>query len=356
MSSEAARGLGKPDASDNEGNQGAVKGFALRFYHEFKNDDVTGMAAEIAYHLIFAIPPLIILTVMVTALLNRYTGIAVVDNFHSMVNQHAPGEMKPVLNSVIDNAIGKVGGGAASFGVAITGILSLWSGSNAINSFIKGFNRMQDVEEGRSFAKKRLVALGLTLAMIIFIIVSFALFVYGKAIGNFIADQVGFGSTFNTTWNILRWPIAILLVMVLLGLLYYYGPAVKQRWKIVSIGAVVATLLWVASVFGFKLYLSLSNPGSTYGAFGGLIVFLFFLYVTAIVFLLGSELNAILDRMLRHDMAGAPVTERSTMGRGAAHEVTATDAGATRQDKAEERPAPRKAQSPRGPGSKEPTS
>ncbi len=317
-----------------------------------------GMAAEIAYHLLFAIPPLIILTVMVTALINRYTGVPVVSNFHNVVNQHAPSNLQPVLNSVITNAVGKVGGGAASFGAAVTGIIALWSGSNSISSLIKGFNRMHDVEEGRPYIKKRLVALGLTLALIIFIIVSFALFVFGREIGKFVADQIGLGPTFNTTWNILRWPIAILLVMVLLGLLYYYGPAVKQSWKIVVVGAVVATLLWIAAVFGFKLYLAVSNPGSTYGAFGGIIVFLFFLYVTAIVFLIGSELNTILEHLLKHDMAGAPVKARSDMGRGSAHEVTAPEVGATSQAGVEDRPgaAPRKAASPRGPGSKEPTS
>jgi membrane protein len=358
MSSEAAAGLGDKGAGDQH-DQSTWKAFGLNFYREFKEDDLTGMAAEIAYHLLFAIPPLIILVVMVTAMLNQFTHLDVVSTFHRLVNQHAPGDLKPVLNSVVNNALGKISGGAATFGALFTAVLALWSGSNGIGTMIKGFNRAEDASEVRPFVKKKLLSLGLTLALIVFIIVSFALFVFGREIGNWLANQVGLGPTFSTTWNIVRWPAAVALVMLLIGLLYYFGPAIEQTWRSVAIGAVVATLLWIAAVFGFKVYLSVSNPGSTYGAFGGLIVFLLFLYVTALIFLIGSELNAQVKRYFQHEMAGAPISEHTLMHSGSAHEVIASDAGATRQlneGPGRSEQLPRSSQSPRGPASKkEPT-
>jgi membrane protein len=84
--------------------------------------------------------------------------------------------------------------------------------------------------------------------------------------------------------------------MFLLALLYYFGPNVKQSFVFISPGSIIATLLWIAVVFGFQIYLTFSDPGSAYGTFGGIIVLLFFLYVTAIVFLLGAEINAVVGR------------------------------------------------------------
>ena len=291
MSSEVADGLGKQP----EQEQGSVKAFGKRFIKEFQTDDLTGMAAQVAYHLIFAIPPLILLTVMVAALFNQYTHLSVVSTLQGFIDKRAPADLQSVLDSVINNAIGKVSGGTASIGVATTALVALWSGSNGISSFIKGFNRAYNVEEGRSFIKMKLLALGLTLALIFVMIVAFALFVFGRQIGLLIADQAGLGGQFVTVWNIGRWPVAIVFFMVLLSLLYYVGPNVDQGFKWASYGSVLATALWIAAVFAFKLYLTVSNPGSTYGAFGGIVVFLFFLYITSLIFLIGAELNAVLE-------------------------------------------------------------
>ena len=305
MSSEVADGLGEPRTEDAR----SVRVVGKRFITEFQRDDLTGQAAEVAYHLIFAIPPLMILVVMAAALLNQYSHLAVVSSLHGFVDKHAPATTIPVLDSVIDNAVGKVGGGAASLGAASTALIALWSGSNAISSFMKAFNRAYDVDEARSFIKKKLVALGLTLALIVVIILAFALFVFGRQIGVWIADQVGVGSAFSLAWSIGRWPAGVILMMLLLTFLYYLGPNVEQSFRWITVGSIVATLLWIVAIFGFKLYLAISNPGSTYGAFGGLIVFLFFLYITSLIFIIGAELNATLENRFDKRMAGGPLSD-----------------------------------------------
>lgn len=304
MSSEVADGLGEPRTEDVR----SVRVVGKRFVAEFQRDDLPGQAAEVAYHLIFAVPPLIILVVMAAALLNEYSHLAVVSTLHSFVDKHAPASTIPVLDSVIDNAVGKVGGGAASIGAASTALIALWSGSNAIGSFMKAFNCAYDVDEARSFIKKKLVALGLTLALIVVLVLSFALFVFGRQIGVWIADQVGLGSAFSLAWSIGRWPVGVILVMVLLTFLYYLGPNVEQSFRWITVGSVAATLLWIVAFFGFKIYLTIANPGSTYGAFGGLIVFLFFLYITSLIFIIGAELNATLENRFDKSMAGGPLS------------------------------------------------
>lgn len=287
-----------------------AKEFGKRFMTEFKSDDLTGMAAETAYHLVFAIPPILILLVTVAAMLNTFTNIPVVENLRSTVDQRAPADLKAVFDSTIDSAINKANGGAVSIGAAVTLIIALWSASNAVTSLIKGLNRTYDVNEERGFVKKKAVALGLTILFLILFNAAFVLFVFGHQIGIWIAGKIGLGSVFSAVWNIGRWPVAVVLVMFFLSLLFYFGPNIDQDWRWVSPGSIFSTLLWVIVVFGFKFYLAVSNPGSAYGIFGALVVLLFFLYVTELIFLLGSELNAVI--LKRSDEAkqrasGSPV-------------------------------------------------
>lgn len=309
MSSNVADGSGESPATRKTG----AKALAMQFAKEFQTDDLAGMAAEIAYHLIFAIPPLIILVVMAAALVNQYSHLDVVSNLQHFVDKRAPADLASVVDSVIGNAVGKVGGGVASIGAALTAIIALWSGSNGVSSFMKAFNRAYDVNEARPFIRKKLLALGLTLALILVVIIAFALFVFGHQLGTWIANQVGLSSAFSTGWDVGRWPVAILFIMILLSSLYYLGPNVDQKFRWVSLGSIVATLLWIGAVFGFKLYLDLSNPGSTYGAFGGLVVLLFFLYITSLVFLAGAELNAVIEQGFEHDLAEVTATTIEVM-------------------------------------------
>lgn len=340
MSGEATTDITSSEPRDQDAAETA-ESLGKRLIDQFRDDDLTGMAAEVAYHLIFAIPPLIILIVVTAALLNHFGHVDVVSSLQGVVDRHAPGDLKDPLDSVIKNAVGKIGGGAASLGALATIVVALWSGSNGIGSFIKGFNRAYDVDERRGFVKKRLVALGLTVAMIVFIIVSFALFVFGHEIGMWIAGHMGLGSAFTTLWSIGRWPVAVALIIFFLAILYYVGPSVEQQFRWVSAGSVVATLLWIAAVFGFKLYLAVSNPGSTYGAFGGLVVLLFFLYITSLVFLLGAEINAVLEKRFSDELAGAPETNKSTSASRGETENHTRDEGTSERDGRRERSAAR---------------
>ena len=273
-----------------------AKAFAKRFIAEFRDDDVTGLASEIAYNVIFAIPPLIILTITIASLINQFTDVPIVENLRTIVQEQAPGEAQDVLNLLIDNAVAQMSGGLASFGAIFTALLAVWSGSNAVNSLVKSFNRAYDVKEQRGMIRLRLTTLALTLLMAVLVNLAFVLFVFGGSIGEWVANLVGLGSLFTTIWNIARWPLGVIFFMFVLAILYYAGPNVKQSFRWISPGSIVATILWLIAVFGFRVYLQFSNPGSAYGVFGGVIVLLFFLYVSGIIFVIGAELNAMLQK------------------------------------------------------------
>lgn len=265
---------------------------AKRLIEHIKTDDVFGMSAEIAYHWIFAIPPLLLLVVMSGALLDQATDVNVVGQLRSQIDDRAPADTASVLNNLVDNAVAEVGGGAASLGVLIAAVLALWSGSNAMSALMKAFNKAYAVNEDRPFVRKRMVTLGLTLLLVGILNGAFVVLVYGRAIGAWVADQAGAGRAFEIFWGLIQWPLAILGIVVVLGLLYWIGPNVERPRRWVTPGSIAATALWLLLVLGFGVYLRFSDPGSAYGVMGGVIVLLFFLYLTAAVLLIGAEIDA----------------------------------------------------------------
>jgi len=273
-----------------------IKELGKRTFKEFKDDEVTEMAAGVAYHAIFAIPPMIVFLVTLAALVSQVTSVDIAGRLLDVINRSAPGDTRELLTGLVESAIQNVSGGAASFGVITAAAVALWSGSNGISTIIRAFNRAYDVEEDRSFIKKKLISIGLTVLVGVLVILAFTLFIFGQQIGNWGAEQLGLGSAFEFVWNILRWPLAGAFIVFLLAVLYYLGPNVEQSFHWISPGSIVATVLWIAIVLGLKVYLAFSNPGSAYGALGGVVVLLFFLYLTAIAFLVGAEVNAVLQR------------------------------------------------------------
>ncbi len=284
------------DTAKDVAQEVSKKETAKQVMHEFSEDDVTGLAAEVAYHLIFSLAPLLIFTISMAAIVDTFTGVDVAGQLQELIAENAPGDAQAILNNLVESAIAEASGGLASFGAISAALIALWSGSNALGALMKAFNRAYDVEEERPFVKKKLVAIGLTVMLGVLVNLAFVLFVFGGDIGAWVADWLGLGTVFDWVWNISRFPIAVIFIMFLLSLLYYFGPNVKQSFVFVSPGSVIATLLWIAVVFGFQIYLTFSDPGSAYGAAGGVVVLLFFLYVTGIVFLLGAEINAVIGR------------------------------------------------------------
>ena len=273
-----------------------LKQVGKELYGEFKKDNVTSLAAAFAYHTVFAIPALLILAVTVAALINLTTNVDVTGNLRELIAQRAPGNTRPMLNDIVDNAVSKTSGGGATLGVATTALLALWSGSNAVGALIDAFNRAYGVQESRKWVRKKALTIGLTLMLAVFVNVAFALLVFGERIGSWIADRARLGSVFDIVWNLSRWPIAVAAIATLLTLLYWAGPNIEQSFRWVSPGSVLATILWLVATAAIGIYLRFSDPGSAYGSVGSVLVLLFFLYVTGIVFLLGAELNAMITK------------------------------------------------------------
>jgi membrane protein len=214
-------------------------------------------------------------------------------------------------------------GAGIGIGAALGILLSLWSASKGMKTLIEGMNIAYGEEESRGFVRLNLVALALTLFLILGLIVAFAAAVALPVL----LGSLGLGDAARTAVAWGRWPLLALLAVLGLAVIYRFGPSRHgARWRWVSPGAVLATLLWIAATVGFSIYVgNFGSYNETYGALGGVIVLLTWLWISAFVVLLGAELNSEAEQQTRRDTTtGMPRPE------GARRAVTADTTGPSR--------------------------
>lgn len=268
--------------------------FSKGMLQEIRHDDVSGLAAEVAFRLLFSLPALAIFFAALSAEVARYTGVDAFAYLQKQISSPAiPASVHNSLDLVLNAA--KSGGHT---GVLSAGILiSLWSASSAVGTLIKAFNRAYDVEETRNFIWRRIMALGLTFGLSILMLCSFLLVVVGQRLGEKLAQSVNLGAQFTHAWSIGRWPAITILFMIALALLYWAGPSQDLPLRWISPGAVIATVLWIGASWGFSLYLRVVDVGSAYGVLGAVVVLLFFLWISSIVLIVGAEINVVADKV-----------------------------------------------------------
>ena len=253
---------------------------------EVREDDCLGWAAQLAYYLLFAVFPFLL---FLTALLGFLPIPNLMERLLAGLAMVLPGEAVTLLQDTIRQLVTEQKGGLLSFGI----LAALWSSSSAVVAITAALNQAYDVEEGRPWWKVRGIALLLTMGLSLFLLLAVVLLIFGPQLGRGLASLVGLGSAFETTWNILRWPVSAGLLMVALALVYYFAPDVEQPWQWITPGAVLAVLATLLVSLGFSLYVShFGSYNKTYGSLGAVIVFLTWLYLTGLCVLVGGEINA----------------------------------------------------------------
>jgi len=263
-----------------------------RTFREFKEDNLTDRAAALTYYAVLAIFPALIVLVSILGLVGESATKPLIDN----LGRVAPGPAKEIFTNAIENLQGDQGAAGVLFVVGL--LAALWSASGYVAAFMRASNAIYDMEEGRPIWKTLPVRVGLTIVLLVLLALSTIAVVLTGGLSEKVGDLIGLGSTAVTVWNIAKWPVLLLVVSFMFALLYWAAPNVKHpgfRW--ISPGGVIAVIAWLIASGAFALYVS--NFGSynkTYGALGGVIVFLVWLWISNIVILLGAEFNAELER------------------------------------------------------------
>jgi membrane protein len=260
-----------------------------------KNDRVSVAAGSFAYRWFLSLFPIIIALLGVTALLDvpRQVTVMLING----VTKALPAGAAGVFTSAITHSEGRSNGAIAA--IVVAGAVALWSATSGMVMVEEGLDMAYELDMDRSFAAKRLRALPLLLAAAVLGGGASALIVFGRAIGDSLKGELPFGEgAFLVGWTMARWIIALVLVDLLLSVLYFVAPnRPRPRWQWVSPGAIVGTVLWAAVSLGFSVYTTVSGSYSkTYGAFAGVAILIFWLYLTGLAILLGAEINAAVER------------------------------------------------------------
>jgi membrane protein len=282
------------DAPDSPAklSKGGWGGALKRTLKEFKQDNLTDWAAALTYYGVLSIFPLLLVLVSILGLVGQSATQPLIDN----VGKVAPGPAKDIFTSAIQNLQQSKGAAGILFIVGLAG--ALWSASGYIAAFMRAANAIWDVEEGRPFWKTIPLRVILTLFTVILLAVIALAVVLTGPLAEQVGNIVGLGSAAVTVWDIAKWPVMILIVSFIFAVLYWAAPNVRHpKFQWVSPGGLVAVLLWIVASAAFAFYVA--NFGSynkTYGALGGVITFLVWLWISNIAFLLGGEFNAELER------------------------------------------------------------
>ena len=260
-----------------------------RTARETIGDNCLGMAAQLAYYFFFALFPALLFLI---ALASYFPLEGMIDDMVRMLGGFVPPEALRIITDQIQKISQGEEGGLLTLGM----LLALWTSSSAMTAVIDTLNAAYDIEESRAWWKVRLIAIGLTIGVALFILVSLALILIGPALAQRIADLMPFGMAFVWGWTILQWPIVFVLASTGIALIYYFAPDADQDWVWLTPGSILATTLWLGASLGLKLYVA--NMGSyteTYGAIGAVMILLLWFYLSGIVILLGAEMNAVIE-------------------------------------------------------------
>jgi membrane protein len=301
----AVRGEAKPlimrDAPERDRTEAAppppptrrVRYFLKRLGKELLNDNIDDVGAMMAYYAILALFPMLVFVVTMALLV---LDASTIQQGVAMVTEAMPPATRATIAGRVQAFVDTAGAGFAIGSAA----LALWGASRGASALSTALNSMFNKEETRPWWKRQLLAIGVTAAVALLIVLALALLVVGPIAGHWMADRFGLGDAFDVAWGIGRWVGAGLLVMVVWALLYKFLPNTNAPFRIFTPGAIVGVLLWLGISFLFGVYLDHFNSyEATYGALGGGIIFLTWIWLSNIALLFGAEVNDVLADLRR---------------------------------------------------------
>ncbi len=227
--------------------------------------------------------------VSILGLLGKDTSQKLLDN----VQKIAPGGVRNFLNTVLGQAQSR-GAGLASIGAIVGVVVALWSASGYVSAFMRAANVIFGVGEGRTFVKKTGTRLGVTIAAVVILLVCAVIVVFTGPLASGVGKALGLGNSVVLVWEIVKWPVLVVLISMLFALLYWAAPNVKQpgiKW--VSPGGLVAVIVWALASGLFAVYLTtFASYNKTYGSLAGIVIALVWIWLTNFAILLGLEFNA----------------------------------------------------------------
>ncbi|WP_370644772.1 YihY/virulence factor BrkB family protein [Sporosarcina sp. ACRSL] len=272
-----------------------TKGFWKELLVRIRIVDITGLGSQLAFFFLLSLFPLLIFLITLLPFLNIDES-----QVFLFIRDYAPESVYTLVHTTIEEILESRNGGLLSIGALAT----IWSASKGMNALTKALNRSYHVEESRSFIVARAMSVVFTIALIVVLVIALVLPVFGQQIGTLAFSYFGMEAGFLKFWGSMRWVIPPILIFLVFSALYWAVPNLKIRLKSAIPGALFATAGWILTSYAFSFYVgNFGNYSKTYGSIGGIIVLMMWLYFSAIILMLGGQLNAVMTERKQAKLA-----------------------------------------------------
>jgi membrane protein len=269
-----------------------------RAFQAFQADEMTDRAAALTYYLMMSLFPALLVGVSLLGLLGDRSLVKKTVDYAS--RNGAPAEVTNALQALLTKTV-ESAGGAISFALILGIAVALYGAAGAFGAAGRALNDIYEVPESRSFLVHKLADIGFTVLVILLALIAIVSIFLGGNLANDLFGTIGLGDTAAGIWRIARWAVAIAAVLSIYSIVFAFAPDIDaRRRRILSPGGLVGVGIWIVASAGFFFYVSnFGKYGATYGAFAGAVILLLWLYLSAIAFLFGAELNSVVDGAAR---------------------------------------------------------
>jgi membrane protein len=260
-------------------------------FARFRADDMTDSAAALTYYALLSLFPALLVGASMFGLLGQSHAIDDITRY--LANHGADKSTIDAVRSSLHTAQSSRGG--AGIGLVIGIAVSIYGAAGAFGAAGRALNRAMRLDEARGFVRRKALDLACTLVVIVLGVVALLLVFLGGGVARQIFGELGLGSTATDVWTVLRWPAAVVVAMTAFAFVYWTAPDRRgARFRLISAGAAVAVVIWLAASAGFFLYVAnFGSYNATYGAFAGAVILLVWLWLTNVALLFGSEVDAV---------------------------------------------------------------
>lgn len=267
----------------------------VRTARGFMAHNMNTFAAALAFRGLFALFPFILVLLALLGALGQ-------PQFFTWLTDQAKAALPPAAFQTVDQVVLEIQGGPEG-GLISAGLIgAIWMASVGVRSMFTALNAAYEVPESRPIWLLFPLSIVYTIGLAGMVTLATAFMLIGPQVVQWLADHVGLSEVAVVLWSVLRWPMSILLMLIAVAVIYHLAPCVRQPFVLITPGAVLAVVVWIAASVAFTFYLEAFGAGTygaTYGSLGGVIVLLLYIFISASVLLLGAEVNATIHRFGR---------------------------------------------------------